>query len=79
MEKTAHGYVIFFFCGGGGGGGGCGRWFKLVTNLKETKKQSLRYIIHLYCLAEQAGFYSNMVECSPLDGRVQILSLAGAC
>ena len=23
-----------------------------------------RYIAHLYCLAVQAGFYSNVVECS---------------
>ena len=23
-----------------------------------------RYMIQLYCLAEQAGFYSNAVECS---------------
>ena len=22
-----------------------------------------RYIIHLYCLAVQAGFYSDVVEC----------------
>ena len=36
----------------------------------------VRYIIHLYCLAEQAGFYSNLVECLPLDPKVP--SLAGA-
>ena len=34
--------------GGGGGGGGGGE----VT-----------YIIHLYCLAVQAGFYSDVLEC----------------
>ena len=30
----------------------------------------VRYIIHLYCLAVQAGFYSEVVEWSTLDGRV---------
>ena len=29
-----------------------------------------RYIIQLYCLAVQAGFYSDVVECSTLDQRV---------
>ena len=29
-----------------------------------------RYIIHLYCLAVQAGFYSDVVECSPQDRKV---------
>ena len=28
------------------------------------------YITHLYCLAVQAGFYSDMVECSPQDRKV---------
>ena len=27
-------------------------------------------MIHLYCLAVQAGFYSDVVECSPQDGKV---------
>ena len=30
----------------------------------------VRYIIHLYCLAVQVGFYSDVVECSTLDRRV---------
>ena len=29
-----------------------------------------RYIIHLYCLAVQAGFYSDVVECSTIDRKV---------
>ena len=29
-----------------------------------------RYIIHLYCLAVQDGFYIDVVECSPLDRKV---------
>ena len=27
---------------------------------------SHRYMIHLYCLAVQAGFYSDVVECWPV-------------
>ena len=27
-------------------------------------------MIHLYCLAVQAGFYSDVVECSTIDRRV---------
>ena len=34
------------------------------------------YIIHLYCLAVQAGFCSDMVECSTSDRRVPGLILA---
>ena len=30
----------------------------------------VRYIIHLYCLAVQAGFYSDVVECLTVDRRV---------
>ena len=26
-----------------------------------------RYMIHFYCLAVEAGFYSDMVECLPVD------------
>ena len=28
------------------------------------------YIIHLYCLAVQAGFYSDVVESSTIDRKV---------
>ena len=27
-------------------------------------------MIHLYCLAVQAGFYSDVVECSPQDRKI---------
>ena len=33
-------------------------------------KEQVRYIIHLYCLAVQAGFYSDVEECSNIDRRV---------
>ena len=28
---------------------------------------SFRYIIHFYCIAVEAGFYGNLVECLPVD------------
>ena len=31
-----------------------------------------RYITHFYCLAIEAGFYSNVVECLPLDPAAQV-------
>ena len=34
----------------------------------------VRYITHFYCLAVEAGFYSDMVECLPVD-RANIFAL----
>ena len=31
-----------------------------------------RYIRHFYCLAVEAGFYSDVVECLPLDPAAQV-------
>ena len=31
-----------------------------------------RYITHFYCLAVEAGFYSDVVECFPLDPAAQV-------
>ena len=31
-----------------------------------------RYITHFYCLAMEAGFYSDVVECLPLDPAAQV-------
>ena len=31
-----------------------------------------RYMMHYYCLAVQAGFYSNIVECSPVTQMAQV-------
>ena len=38
-----------------------------------SKCSSDRYMIHVYCLAVQAGFYSDVVECWPVmqTARVQ--------
>ena len=36
----------------------------------ECHRVKVRYIIHLYCLAVQAGFYSDVVECSTIDQKV---------
>ena len=30
------------------------------------------YITHFYCLAVEAGFYSDVVECLPLDSAAQV-------
>ena len=35
-----------------------------------------RYITHLYCLAVQAGFYSDVVECWPVTQTAQVRSPA---
>ena len=31
-----------------------------------------RYVTHFYCLAVEAGFYSDVVECLPLDPAAQV-------
>ena len=31
-----------------------------------------RYISHFYCLAVEAGFYSDVVECLPLNPAAQV-------
>ena len=31
-----------------------------------------RYITHFYCLAVEAGFYSDVVECLPVDPAAQV-------
>ena len=36
-----------------------------------------RYIIHLYCLAVQAGFYSDVVECRTLSPADRVRSPVG--
>ena len=37
-----------------------------------------RYITHLYFLSVEAGFYSDVVECLPVDPATWIRFLAGA-
>ena len=37
-----------------------------------------RYIIHFYCLTVEAGFYSNVVECLPVDQATWVPFPAGA-
>ena len=37
-----------------------------------------RYMIHLYCRAIQAGFYSDVVECWPVTQTAQVRSSAAA-
>ena len=49
--------------GGGGGRGGD------VTGY--------RYLTHLYCLAVQAGFYSDAVDCRTLSSAYRVRSSVG--
>ena len=37
-----------------------------------------RYMIHFYCLAVEAGFYSDVVECMPVDPATWVRFPAGA-
>ena len=37
-----------------------------------------RYIIHFYCLAVEADFYTDVVECLPVDPATWVRFLAGA-
>ena len=37
-----------------------------------------RYMIHLYCLVVQAGFYSDVVECWPVKQTVRVRNPAAA-
>ena len=37
-----------------------------------------RYISHFYCLAVEAGFYSDVVECLPVDPATWVRFPAGA-
>ena len=37
-----------------------------------------RYISHFYCLAVEAGFYSDVVECLPVDPASWVRFPAGA-
>ena len=36
-------------------------------NVPDTSVTGYRYMIHFYCLAVEAGFYSDVVECLPVD------------
>ena len=39
---------------------------------KNQFKAEKRYITHFYCLAVEASFYSDVVECLPLDPTAQV-------
>ena len=49
------------------------------TNLKLEGENvtGYRYMIHLYCLAVQAGFYSDVVECRTLSPADRVRSPVG--
>ena len=45
-------------------------------NLEGENITGYRYMIHLYCLAVQAGFYSDVVECLPVTQTARVRSPA---
>ena len=49
----------------------------LLVNL-HYKCHGARYITHFYCLAVEAGFYSDVVECLPVDPATWVRFPAGA-
>ena len=44
----------------------------------DANRHGARYKIHFYCLAVEAGFYSDVVECLPLDPATWVRFPAGA-
>ena len=46
-------------------------YFVLVSDYNVVGTGTM-YITHFYCLAVEAGFYSDVVECLPLDPAVQV-------
>ena len=46
-------------------------------NLEGENVTGYRYMIHLYCLAVQAGFYSDVVECRTLSPADRVRSPVG--
>ena len=51
-------------------------WFRVDSGTNQFKSREIcsryRYITHFYCLAVEAGFYSDVVECLPLDPAAQV-------
>ena len=50
-------------------------WFRVDSGTNQCKAGICsrdRYITHFYCLAVEAGFYSDVVECLPLDPAAQV-------
>ena len=50
-------------------------WFRLDSGTNQFSREICsrdRYITHFYCLAVEAGFYSDVVECLPLDPAAQV-------
>ena len=42
-------------------------WSPVRRRIQLSNRDRYRYMIHLYCLAVQAGFYSDVVECRTLS------------
>ena len=50
----------------------CDIWWPVWGGIGCRKCSRDRYITHFYCLAVEAGFYSDVVECLPLDPAAQV-------
>ena len=55
---------------------GAGKIFSLYDNWNDSMSTTVcsrdRYITHFYCLVVEAGFYSDVVECLPVDPAAQV-------
>ena len=49
----------------------------MIRRVLNTYVTRYRYMIHLYCLAVQAGFYSDVVECRTLSPADRVRSPVG--
>ena len=49
-----------------------------LNNIEKVSVTGSRYIIHFYCFAVEAGFYSNVVECLCVDPATWVRFPAGA-
>ena len=56
----------------------CTKKFRDKFQLEGVYVTGSRYIIHYYCLAVEAGFYSDVVECLPVDPATWVRFQAGA-
>ena len=69
MEKTGNQYPPPNTWKLGGGGFWCSR-DRYITHCDRAKIFYLPQ--HFYCLAVEAGFYSDVVECLPIDPEAQV-------
>ena len=54
------------------------KYFPIWKILGALECHGARYISHFYCLAVEAGFYCDVVECLPVDPATWVRFPAGA-